>query len=226
MNGDNVRAISILRSIRNIALDVGSSIGASKESVIEAMGMAIGSLDRPSPAPGALPELPEPSRVASIVRKVALFNGGLIAEDLAKVEAFLANLDEAANRVYRLIPTLPVTADTLEEATRAMTQFCYDFQPLIRDVVDAAPAGSGEVSGEMVEQCRAGVDRSKEVCAFESWALAQGFHPDDFDRIEGRPANKFGLTWEYNGNFLQASWAAWMERAALQSAFADDEGVK
>lgn len=55
----------------------------------------------------------------------------------------------------------------------------------------------------------------EELAKFEAWARRQGFHPTDFERIEGRPTNDFGMNWEYNGNFLQAAWAAWMERAAI-----------
>lgn len=56
-----------------------------------------------------------------------------------------------------------------------------------------------------------------ELAAFESWARRN--YPDPtgevFSRIEGRPTNKLGYNWEYNGNAVQCAFDAWVERAAL-----------
>lgn len=50
----------------------------------------------------------------------------------------------------------------------------------------------------------------EEVAAFERWARCQFSGAEVFDRIEGRPANALGLTWEYNGNAVQSAWASWI----------------
>ena len=65
----------------------------------------------------------------------------------------------------------------------------------------------------------------REVDAFEAWARAQCFGEEELRRIEGRPANKFGLTWEYNGDSVQAAWAAWLERALLARTEAGADGA-
>lgn len=59
----------------------------------------------------------------------------------------------------------------------------------------------------------------REVASFESWARRVFSHgsAEVFDRIGERPANRLGLTWEYNGDRVQAAWAAWIERAAIES---------
>lgn len=176
---------------------------------------------RPTPAPGA----PFTERHALDLRGITV--GEVITEDqwesvcafVREQDALIDSLQEKlADSAPGALPKLPEPAARMKRPS-AQNSFNRDEPYFTASQMHAYAI-------TYAEQCHVGADGSKEVCAFESWALAQGFHSDDFDRIEGRPANKLGLTWEYNGNFLQASWAAWMERAALQSAFADDEGVK
>lgn len=61
--------------------------------------------------------------------------------------------------------------------------------------------------------------------AFMAWAIPEFHDPqaERFDHIDGKPANRLGLTWEYNDNAIQSAWAAWMERAML-AARPDGEG--
>ena len=49
-----------------------------------------------------------------------------------------------------------------------------------------------------------------EVAAFEAWARCQFKGAEAFDRIDGRPGG-----WEYNGDMVQAAWAAWQQRSCL-----------
>src|SRR5690606_38735141 len=50
-----------------------------------------------------------------------------------------------------------------------------------------------------------------EAGQFEAWARPRfSGSPETFVRIEARPHG-----WEYNGDLVQAAWAAWSQRAAL-----------
>lgn len=110
-------------------------------------------------------------------------------------------------------------------------------------LVEFAPTPSPEAAGEEQTRCAhcpgescdgkcpggtspgdAAREVDSTVAAFERWARPRFQQPEVFDRIEGRPANDLGLTWEYNGNAVQACWAAWIEASANHPGPAPQEG--
>lgn len=115
------------------ALDV---VAERLDDIAAALANQQGAGDRP-----AIDYECESLEALRIVEKVAIFNGGLIADDLDKVITFIESMRAEVSSIYAAIPTLPITAETLEQATDAFIQFCYAFNSMIESAGDTQPAG-------------------------------------------------------------------------------------